>query len=236
MEFDKNNFKHHGYHKKMKKLHKKTLMFVGFLFVLGIIIFTILYSNGFITGKAISSMDTNNSIVFSSVLTIPDLNFNGEYSEIEILFKAKTTIYIGKKSFLLDGLKENRIILKGFSGKIELDEDGILFNGKVSDVNLNNLPIQETNNKKIKIYVDSKIPYNLVEFKEDLFLKGIDYVSSGTLFVGDKNKDKIILDEDFLFISNYFGELRINDDTLFLEGFAEDIKISGDTKRMSISN
>ncbi len=237
MESHKNNFKYYGHsHGRGKKPNKKILIFLGFLFVMGIIIFTILYSNGSITGKVVSSINANNSIEFSSSLTIPDLTFKGEYPEIKILSKAKTTIYIGRKSFLLDELKENRIILKDFSGKIELDEDGILFDGKVSDVNLNNLPIQEKNGRRIKIYVDSKIPYNLIEFKEDLFLKEIDYVSSGVLFIGDENKDKITLDEDSLFISNYLGELRINEDTLFLEGFAEDIKISGDMRKISISS
>ena len=244
MESGKNNFKYYEHpHGKMKKSNKKILIFFGFLFVVGLIIFTILYSNGSITGNVISSVTGNtvssinsdNSIVFSSVSTIPDLDFNGEYPEIKILSKAKTTIYIGQKSFLLDDLKENRIILKEFSGKIELDEEGILFNGKVSDVSLNNLPIQETNNRKIKIYVGSKIPYNLIEFKEDLFLKEIDYVTSGVLFLGEDNQDKITLDEDSFFVSNYFGELRINEDTLFLDGYAENMKISGDLKKISIS-
>ena len=234
MELDKNNFKYYGNsHGKMKKPNKKILIFAGFLLVIGMIVLVTLYSNGSITGNVISSINSNNSIEFSSVLTVPDLDLKGEYSEIKILSRAKTTIYIGKKSFLLDESKENRIILKGFSGKIELDEEGILFDGKVSGVNLNNLPIEETNDRMIKIYIDSKIPYNSIEFKEDLFLKEIDYVSSGVLFMGE---DKITLNEDSLFISNYFGELDINDGTLFLRGFAEDIRVSGNMKKISISN
>ncbi len=237
MQSGKNNFKYYEHaYKKKKKLDKKILIFLGFLFVMGIIIFTTLYSNGSITGNVISSINSNNSIGFSSMSTIPDLDLDGEYSEIKILSKAKTTVYIGKKSFLLDELKENRIILKEFSGKIELDEGGVLFDGKVSDINLNNLPIQETKNRKIKIYIDSKIPYNLIEFKEDLFLKEIDYVSSGILFIGDDNPDKITLNDDSLFISNYFGKLRINEDTLFLDGYAENVKISGETKNIVVSN
>jgi hypothetical protein len=236
MESHKNNFEYYGSHKKRKKPSKKVLVFLGFMFVIGIIVSSILYSNASITGRVVSSFNSNNSIAFSSELTIPDLNFKGEYPEIKILSRAETTIYIGKKSFSLDGSKENRIVLKDFSGRIEFDEDGILFNGQVSDINLNNLPIQEKDNKKIKVYVHSKIPYNSVEFREDLFLKEINYISSGTLFLCDKNRDKITLNREPFFISNYFGELKIYRNTLFLDGFAKDLEISGDGKRISISN
>ena len=236
MESDKNNFKDYGYsYKKKKKFNKKALIFFGFLFVIGIIIFTILYSNSSITGNVISSVNPDNSIIISSELTIPNLNFKGEYSEIKILSNSMTTIYLGEKSFILDDSKENRIILKEFSGKIKLEEDGVLLDGKVSEATLNNLPIKEKNNKKIKIYSDSKIPYNFIKFKENMFLKEINYVSSGILSIGEDNQDKIILDDDSLLISNYFGKLKIDDDILFLEGFAGDIKISGEMKKISIS-
>lgn len=236
MESDKNSSKYYGHnYKKKRKLSKKTLIFLGFIFVIGIIVFTILYSNGYIIGNVSSSINQNNSIIIFSELTPTNLNFKGEYSEIKILSNSKTTIYLGEKSFLLEGSKENRIILKEFSGNIKIEEDGILLNGKVSEANLNNLPIKDKNNKKIKVYSDSKIPYNLIEFKESLFLKEINYISSGVLFIGDKNQDKITLDEELLMISNYFGKLKIDEDTLFLEGFVEDIKIGGDNKQISIS-
>ena len=241
MNSDKNNFEYYGHsYKKKKTFNKKTIVFFGFLIVISIIIFTTLYSNNslignVILGNAISSTNQNNSIIISSELTIPNLSFKGEYSEIKILSDSETTIYLGEKSFILDELKENKIILKEFSGTIKIEKDGILLDGKASEVNLNNLPIKERNNKKIKINGDSKIPYNLIEFKESLFLKEIDYVSSGILFIGEKNPDKIILDEDSLIISNYFGKLKIYDDTLFLKGSAKDIKIMGDMKTISIS-
>jgi len=242
MELGKNNFRYYGHsHKEKKILNRKTLIFSGFIFVIGAIIFTTLYSNGSITGNVIfpinpSSINPNNSIIMSSELTVPDLNMKGDYSEIKILSKAKTTIYLGDKSFQLGGLKENKIILKEFSGKIELDENGILLNGKAFEINLNDLPIKERSDKEIRISSDSKIPYNLIEFKEDLFLKEIDYVSSGILFIGEKNQDKMILNKDSLLISNYFGKLKINRNILFLEGYAENIKILGDMKEISISN
>ena len=169
-------------------------------------------------------------------LTSYNLNLKGEYSEIEILSESQTTIYLGDKSFQLDGSRENKIVLKQFSGKIEFDENEILLDGKVFEINVNNIPIKERNNKAIRISSDSKLPYNFIEFKEDLFLKEIDYVSSGILFMGEENQDTIILNEDSLFISNYFGKLKVNESVLFLEGSAENIKILGDMKEISISN
>lgn len=235
MDLDKNNLKYYGQtSKKKRKLNKKTLLFLGFLFVIGAIVFTTLYSNGVITGN-VASINSNNSIKISSELTSPDFNLKGEYLEIKISSNSKTTIYLGDKSFFLDETRENQIILKEFSGKIEIDGDGILLDGKVSDVNLNYLPITDKNNKKIKISSDSKIPYNLVEFKENLFLKEINYISSGTLSVGKQNPDKITLNRDSLVVSNYLGKLKISEGNLFLDGFAENIKINGDEKKISIS-
>ncbi len=156
MELGKNNLRYYGHsHKGKKRINKKILIFSGFIFVIGAIIFTTLYSNGSITGKVISSINPssinpNNSIIMSSELTVPDLNMKGEYPEIKILSRAKTTIYLGDKSFQLDGLRENKIILKEFSGKIELSKNGILLDGKVFEVNLNNLPIKERNGKGIR--------------------------------------------------------------------------------------
>ena len=246
MGLDKNNLKYYGHpYKTKKKINKKILIFSAFLLVMSIIVFTTLDSNGpitenVITGKAISNVEvsigSDNLIVIESELTIPPLSFKGDYPEIKILSSSETTIYLGDQSLVLDASKENQIILKEFSGKVQLREGGILLDGKVLDVNLNGLPIKKRDDKKIEISSDSEIPYNSIEFKEDLFLKEINYLSSGILFIGEYNPDKIILKEDSLIISDYLGKLRIDREVLFLKGFAENIEISGDEKKMVISS
>ena len=246
MGLDKHNLKYYGHpYKTKKEINKKMLIFSAFLLVMSIIVFTTLYSNGpitgnVITGKAISetdiSDDSNKLIIIESELTIPSISFKGDYSEIKILSSSETTIYLGDQSLVLDDSKENQIILKEFSGKVQLGEDGILLDGKVLDVNLNGLPIKKRDDKKIEISSDSEIPYNSIEFKEDLFLKEINYLSSGVLFIGEYNPDKIILKEDSLIISNYLGKLKINEGVLFLKGLSENIEISGDGKTMIISS
>jgi len=236
MQLGKNKFDYYGnLHEKKKRRNRKILIFLGFSFILGIIIFSILYNNGSITGNIIFSGNPNNSIIISSELNPPNLSLKGNYSEIKIFFDSTTKVYLGEKSFLLEGPKENQIILENFFGKINLDEDGILLDGKVFRVDINGIPIQEKNYQKIKIYINSNSSYASIEFKEDLFLKEINYVSSGILFIGKENQDKIVLNEDILIISNYFGKLKIDDDILFLDGFAGNIKIGGDNKKISIS-
>lgn len=237
MQLDKNNVKYYGESHKVKhKFHKKTLIFLAFLFVMSMIIITTLYNNGSITGNIVSPVNPNNSLIISSELTCPHLSFNVEGSEIKILSDSETTIYLGDKSLLLNSSRENRIILRDFSGKVQLSEEGVLLDGKVSDISLNYLPIKEKNDKKIKIYSDSPIPYNLLEFKGSLFLKEINYISSGILFIGERKQDKITLNEDSLIISDYFGTLKIKKDTLFLEGSITKIRIDGDMKTITISN
>ena len=241
MGLDKNNLKYYGHpYKTKKKINKKILIFLAFLLVMSIIVFTTLDNNGPITGMAISktdvSADSDKLIVIESELTIPSLSFKGDYPEIKILSSSETIIYLGDQSLVLGASKENQIILKEFSGRVQLGEDGILLDGKVLDVNLNGLPIKKRDDKKIEISSDSEIPYNSIEFKEDLFLKEINYLSSGVLFIGEYNPDKIILKEDSLLISNYLGKLKINRGVLFLEGLSENIEISGDGKTMIISS
>ena len=235
MELGKNNYKYYQQPREKKKISKELLIFSGFLLVIIVIIFTTFYDGMPITGKAISSVNLNNSVQFSSELTRPDLNLKGEYSEINISFSSKTTIYLGEKSFAFDDSKENSMILSDFSGKIKIEGGGVILDGRVSGANLNGLPIKEKNDKRIKVSSDSKISYSSIDFKENLFLTKLDYIASGVLYVGEENQDSINLDKDPLAISDYLGKLKIIGETLFLEGFAENIDIEGNIKKISIS-
>ena len=234
MEHEKHN-PHGNKSFNRKFLNKKFLIFTSFLFVIGIILVSVFPGNLSLTGKSISSINSNNSISISAELTIPELELKGDYEKVTFFGRSSSSIYIGNKKFALERTL-NEIILNGFSGKININESKILLvDGKASEVILNGIPISNKNNNKIKIYTNSEIFYDLIEFEGNTYVKEMDYIASGRISFGEKIGDKIHLDEKELFISHFFGQLKIKSNRMFLNGLVDKIEIKDETSKVVIS-
>jgi len=217
------------YKKRPHLLGKKSLIFFSFLFILGVIFFTTIYDGGF-TGGVVKNLNSNNSFSISSETNIPNINFQGDYSEIVFEISANQNLILEEKEISLDKIS-NSLVLKDFYGEINFDQNSIkLLKGKVSEVRVNGVQIKDGKNKKMKISLTGS-RYDSINFGE-IYLDELNFVSSGKI---NLEGDVISLNKDEVTIKNLFGEFSIKENKLFFDGLIRSLDIKREDKRISIS-
>lgn len=223
------------YHKEYygnKKVTKKRLV-VGIVGGLLLISFLFIFlKGGIITGNTINAMNQSNAIEIKTSFYIPELTLEDEYKKIELSLDRGTIIKLDNKKITLEDIK-NKIILKDFEGKIKINEDKIKeLNGEVSEIRINNLPINLEENGKLKVSLYKGSGYSFLKIKEDVNLKELFFKTSGTIKVGG---DSLNLNSEEIQIKNYIGELKIENRKLILEGLVEEINIDSSSRSLSLS-
>jgi len=166
------------YKKRHHLLGKKSLIFFSFLFILGVIFFTTIYDGG-LTGGVVKNLNSNNSFSISSETNVPNINFQGDYSEITFEISANQNLILEEKEISLDKIS-NSLVLKDFYGEINFDQNSIkLLKGKVSEVRVNGMKIKDGKNKKMKISLTGS-RYDSINFGE-IYLDELNFVSSGKI-------------------------------------------------------
>jgi len=217
------------YKKRPHLLGKKSLIFFSFLFILGVIFFTTIYDGGF-TGGVVKNLNSNNSFSISSETNVPNINFQGDYSEIVFEISANQNLILEEKEISLDKIS-NSLVLKDFYGEINFDQNSIkLLKGKVSEVRVNGVQIKDGKNKKMKISLTGS-RYDSINFGE-IYLDELNFVSSGKI---NLEEDVISLNKDEVTIKNLFGEFSIKENKLFFDGLIRSLDIKREDKRISIS-
>jgi len=217
------------YKKRPHLLGKKSLIFFSFLFILGVIFFTTIYDGGF-TGGVVKNLNSNNSFSISSETNVPNINFQGDYSEIVFEISANQNLILEEKEISLDKIS-NSLVLKDFYGEINFDQNSIkLLKGKVSEVRVNGVQIKDGKNKKMKISLTGS-RYDSINFGE-IYLDELNFVSSGKI---NLEGDVISLNKDEVTIKNLFGEFSIKENKLFFDGLIRSLDIKREDKRISIS-
>ncbi len=219
------------YYKKRHHLFgKKSLIFFSFLFILGVIFFTTIYDGG-LTGGVVKNLNANNSFSVSSETNIPNVNLQGDYSEIVFEISANQNLILGGKKISFDKTS-NSLVLKDFSGEINFDQSSVkLLEGKVSEVHINDVPIKDEKNNKMKISLTSGLRYDSINFGE-IYLDELNFVGSGKINLGG---DIMKINHDEVLIKNLFGEFSIKENKLFFDGLIRSLSITGKDKKISIS-
>jgi len=227
MELERYNQPNHKRHRFITKL----LVFLAFLFVISLILFTSLHSDFSFTGNVIQS-DPNNSFSISSETGIPELSLNGDYSQITLSGLKDSDIILGDKIISLNNV-EDQLILYDFSGKISINKNSLnILEGKASKIVMNGAPLTNKNNKKLALSLPSPTNYNSLVFKESVIIPSIDFVTSGNVVL---DGDNLALNKENLVIKGFSGNFKITENKLFLDGLVSRVDIVGKTKTISIS-
>jgi hypothetical protein len=214
--------------------HKvKIIVITSFLLVLAFIIYTSVFGSFSFIGRTVmgDSADLNNSIEISATLEqLPSLSLDGEFKSVKIQ-GAGSFLYAGNK-FPLSDLSNNYIILSDFDGNINFDSDKISkLNGKASEVSVNGASMFPESGETIKVYFDEPFNYNLLEISDGVFIKEMNYKTSGEIKTGG---NELSLNEDNILIKNFQGSLTAGD-KLEIKGLIESLDITG-SQRISVSS
>lgn len=220
--------------KKLKRKFLKLFLGIFLIFSVGLLLF---YNSLGITGKIISSVNPynnndNNSISIKTSITIPELSLDDSYKEVILNLNKGGIINLDNKKITLEEI-ENKVILKDFNGEIVLDENSIKqLKGKISEIRINNLPINLKDVGKLKISLSQDSKYSSFKIEENVQLRNLLFTSSGNILV---RGDSLNLNSEDVKIKNYFGSLTIENKTLILEGLVESLNLEGDFRKISLS-
>ncbi len=224
-------------HLKAPKKDFKILTITIFLLIMGFLILTAFYGFNF-TGNAIknwSSGNGNSSIELKADLTIPNLELEGKFGEIKIKGGSNSNLFVGNQKFYLGNSDNNLIILKEYVGKIFLDSNRILyFKGKSTEVSVNGIPITSEIGKTLSIKLDEDFKYSLLEIKNGVSIKELNYITSGTIRVSD-DKNVFRIENEEIVMKNFQGDMSIERGKFKIDGKVSELEIKG-TQGISITS
>jgi len=212
---------------------QKKLLFFLFLIVVVAIGFFTIYGDFGLTGNAVKSGNfSNDSINIKGEFTsAPNLNFNSEFDEILIVGGGEESfIDVGNLELNLFG--SSQIILKGFDGRLQFNGEKISeLKGSAKEVLING-EVLSTKEGSTKINLAKDFSYSILEIKDDLFLKKLDYFTSGVLTL---NGNKVFkLENEEIGINGFYGKIYLEEGDFDVKGVVDKLEIKGDSK-VSIS-
>jgi len=218
----------------IKKHKVKLLIFGIFLAILSFLIYTSFPGNFPLTGNIIKhELNLNNSIAISTDLTIPVLFLDGEFENVNIKGNSDSFFYVGDEKLSLSNLRDNYIVLKDYEGEISFNEKSITkLKGKVTKVFFNGVPITSKSDDKMKIYFDTDFKYDILDIEKEVFIKKLDYETSGTVILDEKTT--IDLENDNLVIKKFYGDVKIENKHFKIQGYLENLDIKGN-QQISVS-
>lgn len=215
------------------KKHKYKLMIFGIFVVILLLLFYTSFFRGGVTGSSItgSIVDEGNLIegvtISAELNSVPNLSLDGEFSSVIIRGGPGSFFYAGGEKFPLSN-SQNSLILNNYNGEILLEENKISkLKGKASQVSVNNIPVFPKSGETMKISLDADFEYYFLNFQEEIFIKEIDYTTSGKILLSPRSST-INLDNDSLLIKKFTGKLEIINGKLTLRGNVEQLGISGE--------
>ncbi len=208
---------HHPPHKKRTKL----IVFGIFLIILLVLIFSATNDGGKMTGNVIV-----NGFKINTALNIPKLELNGKFNEIQFEGGSDSLGVSGEK-FDLSGSQNNFIIIKEYNGKINFDSDVLALNGKAQKISINGVPLLPHSTDSLNIILDN-FNYRYLKINDGVFIDRIEYNATGDIDV--EGSTNLKLDNDFIILENFLGELNIENKKINLKGDVERINTRGDTQ------
>lgn len=220
-------------HHHLIKNHHKLIAFLIFLSILALLIYTSFNGSPFtgsvITGSVIGVTE-NNSLRFNAELTTPNLELEGNFEKVEILGGSDSFFYVGNQKFDLGNSERNYLIFENYEGEISSKENGItLMKGKASKVTMNGILITSQTKDTTKVNFEGNFDFNSLEIKEKVSIKELAYITSGIVRL---NEDKNIfnLNNEEIVITNFNGDLIIENGRSKFNGYVRKLDIKGDSE------
>ena len=208
--------------------HTKIIVFMIFLFILLLIIFTAFYDLPLVGNVISEGFDRNNSIHFDAKFTsAPLISARGDFKFMKIEGLSDCFFYVGDQKFPLEEISHNYISLTDFEGEIVFDERNITkLKGKVSRVAVNGISLMPSGKKSIKVSIEEPVNYKLLDITDTVFLDKLEDEFSGRIILDD-NKDIFNLDEEFTLIEKFQGDISVDNGDLSLKGEIRALNIKG---------
>ena len=214
------------------------LLFLAFILIIGFFLFTLFSGVSFsdITGYSIidfgGEYNPNKSIDFSAELTTPFLELDGEYEKIDITGSSDGTLSTSGGDFDLGKHGKVFIELNNFEGEITINSGQITeLDGKTDSMILNGVEITPKS-KRLNLEIKESFDYDSLEIFENVFIKEINYLSSGKVII-DNEKRVFNLEGEEITIQNFYGSINVKPEEIKLDGSVEFFESIG-TSRVSV--
>ncbi|MBI2043864.1 hypothetical protein HYT24_00685 [Candidatus Pacearchaeota archaeon] len=232
IEFIKKDSKKH----KSKKYYFKWALFLMFLGIFALIIYTSFFGGFDFTGSVISGggdiisgTTSGKSIDFSSSTTVPELTLTGSFEKVEVRGGAESYLQVGDQKFFLGDSKNNYIVFRNYEGEIIFDSGKISkLNGKAVETTINGILVTPQTKETSKINLQTPINYNMLILINEVQIKRATYVTSGTINVGN-GKNAINIQEEQVTITGFKGNLEAINGKLNLAGKIQGFDVAGET-------
>jgi len=218
--------------KKALLANKTFWIIVIFLLILALLFYQPFLDITNLTGNVINDNQNITGIDISGSLTIPELFLKGDLGEIE--FRGNTGfLYVEDQKMPLSNFGFDKIVIRGFQGKIELNKSNILvLKGKATQVFLNgNSVMSERDN--IDVYLEPSFKLNYFKTDKKIFIKNLEYTTSGALTLGQQ-KLILNLDNENIDMDSLVTTVRIETDAFHIDGKVKSLEITGN-QEISIS-
>lgn len=224
---------HLGNLEKRIKRHYKIIIFLIFLGILSFLIYTSFYDFSFtgsiLTGSTVG-LSENQGIKFNAELTIPDLSVDGKFEKIEIIGNSESFFDVGNQKFYLGDSDNNYLILENYDGEISFDENEILgLKGKASIVTINGIIVTSQTKDTTKISFEEPFNYKSLEISKEVLISKLAYKTSGLIRLDD-DKNIFNVKEEEVVITNFKGDLIIENGKSKFKGYLEKLEIKGDSE------
>lgn len=212
--------------KKTRKGRKKHTMIIGvsFLAILLLLFFTAFSGKLNLLGNVIgTSKNITSGTEIKTDLTIPEMSLDQEITRLEIssLGNPKAKLFVDDNVFE----KSYKIVLENFEGDIDFDKLQIKeLDGKAKKVIVNDVPFDSISGKNRDIEIEGAYDYDYLSI-EDLYIKRLEYNSSGTVQIGKGNS--ISVNNERVEIEQFFGDLIIQNNRFKIEGILESLNVPG---------
>ena len=221
--------------KKHKKHHLKIILLLAFCGVLGLLILTSFYGNFQVTGKIIKSLSLspsnsagNSTLLLNAELTIPNLEVDGTFDQLELTGSSDTYIIFGGQKYYLGNLNENYFVIYDY-GKISFNPKNISeLSGKSSGIRINGVLVEPSKGSTAKVSLNNSFKYKSIDIIGNAEIKKLSYNTSGSLITSNE-KNVFKLDQDGLTINGFTGNISVEENELILNGRVNSIDIEGDS-------
>lgn len=221
---------------KSKKFYLKWGVFIAFLGILGIVVYTSFFGGIGFTGSVISGSSeiisgtsAEKMIDFSAKTTIPELALSGSFEKVEIRGGSDSYLQVGDQKFYLGDSKNNYMVFRNYNGEISFDSGKISkLTGKAEELTINGIIVTPQTKETSKINLQAPITYNMLAMINEVLIKKATYTTTGTINVGN-GKNAIYIDEEQVSITNFRGNLEVVNGKLSLSGKIQGLDVSGET-------
>lgn len=216
--------------KHSRKFYLKMAVFIAFLGILSLVIYTSFFNGFDFTGSVINGgniVSEAKTLDFKANLNVPHLDLNGKFENVEIKGGADSYLEVGDQKFYLGSSKNNYMTFKNYNGELGFDEGKVLkMRGKASEITINGVVMSAQSKNTSKVNLENPFDYQFLNVFNQVQIKKISYFASGTLNVGN-GKNAINVNNESITINGFTGNVGIVNKNISLNGKVQSLDVAG---------